>query len=148
MSEWLENDRAMAGIVISGERADEWIRFKPLPEISASSFVVSACLRGRTVSTDLAVQGIDAFLATLTEFERTRSGQAILEGTYDFRLVVRAYGRTGAAWLGFHLAELLWLEDRTHGRHVLDGGFPIAGEMVGQMVRDFKGLVAPSQGYP
>jgi hypothetical protein len=101
----------MAGIVISGTRPDEWIRFAPTPEISASSFVVSVCLCGRTASTHLDVLDTDKFLVGLREFERTRSGQAILEGTYDFRLVVRPHGRTGAAWIGFHLAE--WLPWRT-----------------------------------
>jgi hypothetical protein len=136
----------MARIVISGERPDEWIHFTPMPEISAISFEVTACLRGRTVSNNsLSLLGAAGFLAALVEFERTRSGEAVLEGTYDFRLVVRPYGRTGAAWLAFRLAEWLALEDDTYGRHVLDGGFVIAGESVGRLVRDLKGLLAPDR---
>jgi hypothetical protein len=135
----------MGGIVISGPQPDEWIRFTPMAEISASSFAVSARMGGRTASTDLSVLGTDRFLAALMEFERTRSGEAILEGTYEFRLVVRPFGKKGAAWIGFHLADWLWLEDHTHGRHVLEAGFPLAGELIGQMVRDFTSLLTPSR---
>ncbi len=136
----------MAKIRISGERPDEWIQFTSMPEISAISFHVTACMGGRTVSNNsLAVLGVDGFLAALAEFERTRSGEAVLEGTYDFRLVVRPYGRTGAAWLGFRLVEYLFLEDRTQGRHVLEAGFVIAGESVGRLFRDLKGLLVPDR---
>src|SRR5437660_1151482 len=135
----------MSGIVISGGQLDECIRFTPTPEISASSFTVTACLHVRTASTNLALLGIDTFLAALAVLEKTRSGKAILEGTYDFRLVVRPYGRTGAAWIGFYLAEWLSLEDRTYGRHVLDAGFPIAGEMVADMLHEFTRLLSPGR---
>ena len=131
----------MEGMTISGPKQNEWIRFKPLPDISATSFVVDACLGRRNVSTDLSLLRTKEFLLGLEEFERSRNGQVILEGTYDFRLLIEPHGGTGAAWIAFHLSEKLWLENQTFGLDVLDADFPLIGEHVGQMVRDFKKLL-------
>jgi hypothetical protein len=84
----------------------------------------------------------EPFLAALAEFERTRRGTASLNGTCDFRLNIRPHGPTGAAWVGFYLAEYLWLKDNSHGRHALEGGLVVPGESVGQLLRDFQQLLA------
>ena len=128
---------------IRGTAPDEYLSFTPLPEISRHSFEVTACLRDRVVTNNsLTLLAGEAFLAALREFERTRSGEARLEGTYDFQLAITPHGRTGAAWVGFCLKEFVYLSNGQDGRHVLEGGFKVEGEHVGHMVRELAGLLA------
>jgi hypothetical protein len=130
-------------VTISGTAAADFLRLVPLGEISDQSYEVTASLGGREVSNgSVSVVGVPAFLTALAGFADTRSGRAVLEGTYDFRLTVSPYGRTGAAWIGFVVAEFIWLGNQTHGRHLLDGGLVVDGEQVGQLVGDLSALLA------
>ena len=130
-------------VTISGTETADFLRLVPLREISDQSFEVMASLGGRVVTNDsMSVLGVPAFLAALAAFADARIGQAVLTGTYDFRLTVGPHGGTGAAWVGFVVAEYIWLGNRTHGRHLLDGGLVVDGEHVGRVVRELSALLA------
>ncbi len=132
-------------LTVRGTMLEDYIRLTPLPEISRQSFDVTASLGGRVVSNNsIALLGVEGFALALHTFERTRSGEAILEGTYEFLLTVTPHGRTGAAWLGFRLVDLFLLENGSHGRHTLEGGFPVAGDRVGSMAADLLELLLPT----
>ncbi len=137
----------MRGLMISGVRPEEHIRFTALPEISNSSFEVTASVQGRSVMIPcVSLLDLEKLLAALSQFEQTRSSAAILEGTYGFRLVVHPHGRTGGAWIGFCLIDDPFLEDGTQGRHTLEAGFAIPGESVGRFVRDLGALLTLGHG--
>lgn len=130
-------------VTISGTETADFLRLVPMREISDQSYEVTASVGGREVSNgSVAVLGVPAFLTALTAFADTRSGQAVLEGTYDFRLTVGPHGGTGAAWVGFVVAEFIWLGNRTHGRYLLDGGLVVDGEHVGRVVQELSALLA------
>jgi hypothetical protein len=130
-------------VTIHATDSADFLRLVPLREISDQSYEVTASLGGREVSNgSVAILGVPAFLAALASFTDTRSGQAVLTGTYDFQLSVGSHGRTGAAWVGFVVAEYIWLGNRTQGRHLLEGGLVVDGEHVGQMVRELTALLA------
>lgn len=130
-------------VTISGTETADFLRLVPKREISNQSYEVTASVGGREVTNgSVAVLGVPTFLNALTTFADTRSGQAVLEGSYDFRLTVEPHGRTGAAWVGFVVAEFIWLGNRTHGRHLLDGGLVVDGENVGRVVRELSALLA------
>lgn len=128
-------------VTIQGESGD-FLRFIPLRELSVSSYEAVASIAGRTVRNDsLALLGTKEFVAGLREFERSRTGRAVLAGTYDFRLVVSPYGSSGAAWVEFNLVDDLPLPTGEHGRHLLEGGLVVPGEYVGKMVRELAALL-------
>lgn len=122
------------------------ITLTPQPEISAVTYAISAFLHGRTVTNDsVHVLGIAGFLSALDDFERTREGSAVLNGTYDFRLEIAPDGFTGSAWLSFQLHEYIALPHPPGGpfmRLSLEGSFGIPGEMLATLVRDFHVLFA------
>ena len=130
-------------VTISGTETADFLRLVPLREISDRSFEVTASLGGRLVSNgSVSVLGVSAFLAALAAFADTGTGQTVLTGTYDFRLTIGPHGGTGAAWVGFVVAVYIWLGNRTHGRHLLDGGLVVDGEHVGRVVRELSALLA------
>ena len=126
-------------------KGPDYLLFTRLPEISEYSYEVSACLGGRSVTNDsLTFLDVENFLIEVEEFERKRSGMAELKGTYDFRLAIAPHGRAGAAWVGFYLAEFLFVANGQYGRHALEGGLVIDGEWVGQAVRELTELLRSS----
>lgn len=121
----------------------DFLRLVPLRELSGISYEIVASLSGHEVKNEsITVQGVPEFVSDLRAFAETRTGQAILTGTYDFRLTVGPHGRTGAAWVGFHVAEYIFLKNSTFGRHLLEGGLVVEGEYVRQMVRDLACLLS------
>lgn len=130
-------------MTIRGTQTADFLRLDPIWEISDQSYEVTASLGGREVSNgSVSVLGVPAFLAALAVFAETRSQEAVLTGTYDFHLTVDPHGGTGAAWVGFMVAEFIWLDNQTYGRHLLEGGFVVDGEHVGQVVRELSELLA------
>ncbi|MGC1273403.1 MAG: hypothetical protein WBC44_06815 [Planctomycetaceae bacterium] len=75
-------------VTISGTETADFLRLVPMREISDQSYEETASVGGREVSNgSVAVLGVPEFLAALAAFADTRSGQAVLEGTYEFRRV-------------------------------------------------------------
>src|SRR6266540_3405844 len=69
---------------------------------------LTATLQRRSVNNDaVSFWPVPAFLASLESFERSRRGEAVLDGTYDCRLVVRPHSLRGDAWLEFSVCEYL-----------------------------------------
>lgn len=129
-------------MTVCGTETNDFLRLVPLRDLSDWSYEVTASLAGREITNgSISVLGVPAFLAALRSFADTRSGQAVLTGTYDFRLSVGPHGRTGAAWVGFIVAEFIWLGNRTYGRHVVEGGLVIDGEHVGRLTHELTGLL-------
>lgn len=128
-------------VMVRGTATADFVRLAPLREISNQSYEITASLGGREVSNgSVSVLEVPVFLSALTAFADTRTGEAVLTGTYEFRLAIGPYGRTGAAWVGFVVAEYLWLSNQTHGRHLLDGGLIVDGEHVERMARELSTL--------
>lgn len=132
-----------AVVTVRSVGTGDFLRFVPLRELSGISYEIVASLSGHEVTNgSVAVQGVPEFVADLRAFAETRTGQAILTGTYDFRLSVGPHGRTGAAWVGFYVADWIFLSNSTHGRHILEGGLIVEGEYVRQMVQELTCLLS------
>ena len=102
----------------------------------------------RVANEGVVFTGTAAFLQALEAFDRSRAGSAILEGTEDCQLKIEADGKSGHAWLTFVVARTIYASSPQTGRSksgriVLSGSFPVAGEFIGQLVRDFSQLFKP-----
>jgi|GEM_PF-2258860 len=109
-------------------------------------YELSATLKRHTVVNDaVSLWPIPDFLTSLDSFECTRSGESILDGTYDCRLTVRPHNLRGDAWIEFCVCEYLMLNhqpaDRDfYGNYSLTGGISIHGDEVALMRDCFKQL--------
>ena len=129
-------------LTIRGRQSGDYLRFKPLPELSLSSFEVTASVSGRSVTSDsLCLLGGPEFIAALRAFEKTRNGEAVLVGTDDFRLAIGPFGATGAAWVAFALTDGFPLPTGGRGRHLIEAGILLDGEFVGELVRNLSNLL-------
>src|SRR5262245_2140819 len=110
---------------------------------------MTASLDGQVVSNgEVYFTNTAEFERALAAFERTREGVAFLDGTEGCRIAIEPDGRAGHAWLDLQVARTLASSSpqtgRTRsGRITVAGGFAVAGDLVGQMVRDFARLFAP-----
>jgi hypothetical protein len=97
---------------------------------------LKATLKTRSVSNDaVSFCSMPDFLASLDVFERSRSGEAILNGTDDCRLVVRPNSLRGDAWIEFRVTQYLLLpcspgKGDLYGHYSLSGGIAVLGEDV------------------
>jgi hypothetical protein len=130
---------------IASHQPDTFIEFKALPELSASSFEITACLSGRKVTYgDIALLRTDQFLEDLQRVLTVGSGEATLEGAYDFRLTVRPQ-KDRRSTLSFYIAEYIAVPEKPEHdfmRLSLQGSFPISSDVTEHMVDDFKGILA------
>ena len=108
------------------------------------NYELSASFSGEIVTNeDVVFANADDFLHALLSFESTRTGTAFLDGTEDCHIAIQPDGGAGDGWLSFQVARTLSTfspktgSARRSGQIVLAGGFSVAGEWVGQMVRDF-----------
>ncbi len=136
MSDFLGSNRT---VTIRSSKGEDYLEFVPN---GIGSYEVTASLSGRVVRNDsVSLLVTPAFRKGLRDFADTRRGQAVLEGTYDFRVAIGSHGHTGAAWVGFVLVDFLYLQNDTRGRHLREGGFVVGGEYVGALVRDLERLL-------
>jgi len=105
---------------------------------------VLVCCQGRQVRNDsLALTGAPQFITALYALERSWSGSATLDGTYDFRLTVSAI-RPSALWLSFSITDYIATiphHDLPGMRHLLEGGFTVEGAPAHRLISDLYDLL-------
>jgi len=134
--------KSSSAFSVHGESPGERIEFVPCPDISSMTFSVTAVCGNHTVSNhSLTILGATEFLEKLAEFERSRTSDAELTGTYDFHLRVAPSGSTGDALVQFHLSDTFVTHPGSEGSCTLRGGFVVAGENVAEMLESFRQLL-------
>ena len=129
---------------IGGYRSNSYLEFTPLPDISASSFDVLACVEGRAVhNVSLAVLNRAEFLAELQQLHSTWTGEAILNGTYDFRLRVCGT-RVSELLIAIYITDISLVSEPPL-RHILDGRFRLADAAAERLFEQFHDLFAAPQ---
>lgn len=92
---------------IDDHESSSYVDFEPIPELSSSSFRISAKLMGYRVSySDITLFETDIFLTDLETVLQKRSGQAILEGTDDFKFIIE-FNRHDKLCVSFYLAKYI-----------------------------------------
>lgn len=124
-----------------------FIEFERREEDGYAIFDVRAELAGfRACNPGIILVRVPDFLCQLSEFERTRRGEAVIEGTEDFRLSIGALDTAGHIWTGFRISRQVY--HLGGGRTLpltLEGGFEYNSEFTNQLVRDFRVLLRGHQ---
>ena len=129
-------------ITLQGVKGDS-VCFEPLTEISSVTCQVTSCIGRRTLSDNLPLLAVESFCAALRTLAETGLGEAVLDGAYDFRLVI---GRTPAQrhyWAELYQADFILLDNLEHGRLAISGGFYVDHGDLTQFAEAFTGHFAP-----
>jgi hypothetical protein len=108
---------------------------------------VKVAIEDVRLSTEASFFTAQQFLAELAEFERTRRGTATLDEP-GVMMVIEPLGPTGAAWLRFRVCRFIPIMDvreevePTGGTITVESAFPIPGEMIGQLLHEFRAVFA------
>jgi hypothetical protein len=130
-------------VKLTGLDPDTWLELEPAPEISTRSFSVTATTgRYRVENDSVALLGAASFLAALADFERTRHGEARLEGTYDFELLIAPHQGRGDALLRFRVVDPLFVPGDVPGSCRLESAMVVAAESVGAIAAGLQRLLA------
>lgn len=128
--------------VLRGSEPDCWIEFEADAQVSDASYTITASFAGyRVAETSITLRGTQ-FLRDLRKLEQTRSGRAVLPGTYDFLLGVEAMGTTGDALVSFSITNLLSLPNGKYGRCSLEAAFTLPAEQLRHTLHAMERLLA------
>lgn len=110
---------------------------------------VIACVDGEVVcNPSVVLVRASQSLRDLDSFLRSWQGTATLEGSEDFNLTLQPDGKAGDLWVGLRVSRVVYSRSpRTgklrSGRHLLEGGFSIAGDRTTEMLHEMQRLLLP-----
>jgi hypothetical protein len=124
-------------LTLTSSREFDFISFEPLTEISSVTCYVEARLGAYSVHDDLPLTRVPEYCAALRAFIEGAADEAILEGAYDFRFILRPFRRGTGLWAEFYLAKFIPQDNSEHGRIALSGGFCVSRESVAVFATQF-----------